>query len=83
MSFEWLTLSKAFEKSSVSDQFVCLHLYFLQGPQTRGPHNSAEDGQACYRWFLSLFVFLFNISPNVSQSSLCISSNSVNAGAPR
>ena len=48
-----------------------------------GSHTPAEDGQACYRRFLSLFVFLFNISPNESQSSICISSNSVNVGVPR
>ena len=34
-----------------------------------GPHTPAEDGQACYR----VFFYLFNISSNVSQSSICIS----------
>ena len=48
-----------------------------------GAHTPAGDGQAYYRRFLSLFGFLFNISPYVTQSSICISSNTVKVRVPR
>ena len=49
----------------------------------RLPHTPAADGQAYYRPLLSLSVFLFKISPYVTQSSICISSNAVNVRVPR